>query len=1052
MLKRLLLALLFCAPAFAQGVLPGVNGSCSLPGQAVLTQGLASKGTQPIGDTTVSSGSGVIASYPSCLVTVYDAGTQNLATIYSDNANPPTALSNPFIANTDGSYLFFASGSGCYDISQGTGTGPTMPTQSILSHVCPGGSFAAVYTPSLPLPAPPAGALGLLYPPTGLKNFSMSNGANWFNTSPFDSDARLWGCDNTGATGVTACLDGMFKAVATTVGQTAHIPSGTYLIDAPLHISREMNISCDGGQYDRPPTTLLLGPGANIVFDSASISSDGGTAAWSTFRGCKVLGTILSCTATSGNGTLTSCSGNPSTALGLSANDYIVVMGFNGTAYWGLNVPQGTQVASTTANSITLAGGVLASASGAVNVMKSGYVATSGITSNGSPTISGVVAASNFQPGDPIQGPGIPYPAIVARTGIGTITMNVNAVAGAGAGNLTKGPLANVTLHAGSIVAEDLAIDECAGYCFDIQGSVNYSPATITDGQYPSRIRITRAGDACAHYKGADANTSTDQGFQSTYCSNGNIIDDSFLGNTHIGPQVANSSGPAYQGIGVNANNLWLNPYMEAGSKAGVFSGTNLILCGVNQTNFNGQNNGNFIGCSGELSPTFFWRNDQSGSTASGTLGSPSLTSVTNISQWHVGDAIVGSCLASTTLVSASDSVSVLTLNKNAICTASAMPITQTRTIGYNGTNTNSGNDVSGFGYSTNGSTEFDYLLGFVDPAYKSISTELGQFQWQYRGTANAFNFTTDAATASWDFNGTGNNYGYPVFPKGAIFGALANKIDIRANASAVAPTTLQWHRGSLALGTQGGLFQQTIAAKAGSGTTNITLGSTTLDSQNAAFLGTCAPFDSVTGLGIQNAVYLVDQNTLSKAATATTAALSVTCTRQPKAHAITACDTSTGTNTLLNCTTISGWLVNDTVRGTGIPTGTFVSIAPSGTTITLSQNATATNSAVAVTDAAFNPILQAGNTSNTGIQTKRAAGCATAASLAAVCTTTVAWPLSFSDTNYTVSCTGELITSGVPIGGGLTAKANGSVTFQTVAGTSAAAQYTSIGCTAVHD
>jgi hypothetical protein len=86
------------------------------------------------------------------------------------------------------------------------------------------------------------------------------------------------------------------------------------------------------------------------------------------------------------------------------------------------------------------------------------------------------------------------------------------------------------------------------------------------------------------------------------------------------------------------------------------------------------------------------------------------------------------------------------------------------------------------------------------------------------------------------------------------------------------------------------------------------------------------------------------------------------------------------------------------------------------------------------------------------GIQVKRSAGCATAASLAATCTTVMTWPTTFADTNYTVSCVGSLITSGVPLNGGLTAKANGSVTFQTVSGTAAAAQYTNIECTAVHD
>jgi hypothetical protein len=78
--------------------------------------------------------------------------------------------------------------------------------------------------------------------------------------------------------------------------------------------------------------------------------------------------------------------------------------------------------------------------------------------------------------------------------------------------------------------------------------------------------------------------------------------------------------------------------------------------------------------------------------------------------------------------------------------------------------------------------------------------------------------------------------------------------------------------------------------------------------------------------------------------------------------------------------------------------------------------------------------------------------GCTTAASVGAACTTVVTWTTAFADANYTATCTGDLITSGVPVNGGLTAKAAASVTFQTVATTAVAAKFTAIDCTAVHD
>src|ERR1700690_1354398 len=126
--------------ALAQGTLSGVNGDCSIGGQQALTQGLPSTATQPIGTTTVSAKSGVIASYPKCTVKVYLTGTVTLAPIYQDNLVSPTPLSNPFTANADGSYIFFVAQS-CpgYDIVLSSGTGPAMPTVRTLTDVCTGG-------------------------------------------------------------------------------------------------------------------------------------------------------------------------------------------------------------------------------------------------------------------------------------------------------------------------------------------------------------------------------------------------------------------------------------------------------------------------------------------------------------------------------------------------------------------------------------------------------------------------------------------------------------------------------------------------------------------------------------------------------------------------------------------------------------------------------------------------------------------------------------------------------------------------------------------------
>jgi hypothetical protein len=79
--------------------------------------------------------------------------------------------------------------------------------------------------------------------------------------------------------------------------------------------------------------------------------------------------------------------------------------------------------------------------------------------------------------------------------------------------------------------------------------------------------------------------------------------------------------------------------------------------------------------------------------------------------------------------------------------------------------------------------------------------------------------------------------------------------------------------------------------------------------------------------------------------------------------------------------------------------------------------------------------------------------GCTTAASIGAVCSTTVTWSSAFVDTSYTLTgCTGNGITSGAPLIQGIIAKAAASVTVQTIALTAAAAQFTNVECGAIHD
>ncbi len=102
MIRRLLLlaALFIAAPAFAQ--VGSFTNWCQAGGTNSITSGLNSLWP-------------VQASYPSCQITVYNTGTVATATIYSTVTLTP--LSNPFCANADGSFTFFAAQSGQYDIT-----------------------------------------------------------------------------------------------------------------------------------------------------------------------------------------------------------------------------------------------------------------------------------------------------------------------------------------------------------------------------------------------------------------------------------------------------------------------------------------------------------------------------------------------------------------------------------------------------------------------------------------------------------------------------------------------------------------------------------------------------------------------------------------------------------------------------------------------------------------------------------------------------------------------------------------------------------------------
>jgi hypothetical protein len=86
------------------------------------------------------------------------------------------------------------------------------------------------------------------------------------------------------------------------------------------------------------------------------------------------------------------------------------------------------------------------------------------------------------------------------------------------------------------------------------------------------------------------------------------------------------------------------------------------------------------------------------------------------------------------------------------------------------------------------------------------------------------------------------------------------------------------------------------------------------------------------------------------------------------------------------------------------------------------------------------------------GFKHKRVAGCATGAAQFNTCDTIMNWTTAFADTNYTVTCTGDIVNSGVPQIEGLTVKTAASITVRTIALTGAAAKFNMLDCAATHD
>src|SRR5215475_1019480 len=78
--------------------------------------GFAEQGSTIVWTNSFPSSNLVQGSWPFSTITVYLTGTTTLAQLYSDNNTPPTPMANPFTADVNGWWWFYAP-DGRYDVT-----------------------------------------------------------------------------------------------------------------------------------------------------------------------------------------------------------------------------------------------------------------------------------------------------------------------------------------------------------------------------------------------------------------------------------------------------------------------------------------------------------------------------------------------------------------------------------------------------------------------------------------------------------------------------------------------------------------------------------------------------------------------------------------------------------------------------------------------------------------------------------------------------------------------------------------------------------------------
>jgi hypothetical protein len=176
-------------------------------------QGFASRGNGDVQTDTPGALIDAMAAFPGCTVTVYNHGTSNLATIYSDESLTPKA--NPFTSATD-AFWFFYGVSSVYDV-RFSGTGISAP-----------------------------------YTLTDIGSSQGGSDLGWFNVKDY-------GATGDGSTNDSAFIQAAIDACHAYGGGVVYFPFGDYHLDAALSLLDMNNITLRGcGWGSRLTASSLL--------------------------------------------------------------------------------------------------------------------------------------------------------------------------------------------------------------------------------------------------------------------------------------------------------------------------------------------------------------------------------------------------------------------------------------------------------------------------------------------------------------------------------------------------------------------------------------------------------------------------------------------------------------------------------------------------------------------------------------------------------------------------------------------------------------------------